>query len=74
LMAQRKHRNDGSYSDRSVMPVTEQNLRSFQDYPPTCRRVPVNGDTRHRPASAHTGGSTSAGPARDYLGTRWRWR
>src|ERR1039458_10250974 len=41
LMAQRKHRNDGSYSDRSVMPpVTEQNLRSFQDYPPTCRRVP----------------------------------
>jgi hypothetical protein len=32
LMAQRKHRNDGSYLDRSVLPDTEQNLLSFQDY------------------------------------------
>jgi hypothetical protein len=28
-MAQRKHRNEGGYLDRSVLPATEQNLPSF---------------------------------------------
>jgi hypothetical protein len=38
LMAERKHRNDGNDCNRSVLPVTERNLLSLQDYP---RRVGV---------------------------------
>jgi hypothetical protein len=33
LMAECKHRSDGIYFDRSVLPVTEQNLLNSQDYP-----------------------------------------
>jgi hypothetical protein len=66
LMAQRKHGNDGNHFDRSVLPVTEQSLLSFRDYPPTCR-VPLirqYGIPNARPVSAHPGPVDKTGDCR----------
>ena len=76
LMAQRKHRNDGSYSDRSALPATERELLGFQDHlqrSAGCRTPDGQGHVhsdwrpvlivRHHPSSrsmSHPGLATSA--------------